>query len=98
MTGLIHWTAVRFGGSMYQLWTWKQMLTTNYLQQLQALQIEKLLVLHHPRHKQSVEQHIKLVAEESAQVAGFDTRHGVIRQKNKSRKLMKTFATKKQFK
>ena len=60
--------------------------------------LKKLLVLHHPCHKQSVERHVKLVAEESAQAAGFDTRHGVIRQKLKSRKLMKTFATKKQFK
>ena len=60
--------------------------------------LKKPLVLHHPCYKQSVEQHVKLVAEESAQAAGFDTRHRVIRQKLKSRKLMKTFATKKQFK
>ena len=46
-------------------------------------------VLHHPCHKQSVERHVKRVAEESAQVVGFDRRDGVIRQKIKSCKLMK---------
>ena len=60
--------------------------------------LKKPLVLHHPCHKQSVERHVTLVAEESAQVAGFDTRDEVICQKIKSRKHMKTFATKKQFK
>ena len=60
--------------------------------------LKKPLVLQYPCHKQSVERHVKLVVEESAQVAGFDTRDGVIRQKIKSHKRMKTFATKKQFK
>ena len=60
--------------------------------------LKKSLVLHHPCHNQSVERHVKLVAEASAQVAGFDRQDGVIRQKIKSRELMKTFDTKKQFK
>ena len=39
-------------------------------------------LLHHLSHSQSVERHVKVVAEASAQVAGFDRRDGVIRQKN----------------
>ena len=35
--------------------------------------LKKPLVLHHPCHKQSVKRHVKLVAEEPAEVAGFDT-------------------------
>ena len=45
-------------------------------------------------HNQTVERHIKLVTEASADV---DRRDGLIRQKIKSRKLMKVFNTKKQF-
>ena len=60
--------------------------------------LKKPLVFHHPCLSQSEERHVKLVVEESAQVAGFDRRNGVIRQRIKSRKLRKTFDTKKQFK
>ena len=49
------------------------------------------LTLHHPCHNQSVERHVKLVTEASAQVEGFARRDGIIRQKIKSRKLLKTF-------
>ena len=55
------------------------------------------LTLHHPCHNQSVERHVKLVTEASAQVEGFARRDGIIRQKIKSRKLLKTFNTKRQF-
>ena len=54
-------------------------------------------MLHHPCHNQSVERHVKLVTEASAQVEGFARRDGIIRQKIKSRKLLKTFNTKMQF-
>ena len=60
--------------------------------------LKKLLVLHHLCHNQSVERHIKLVMKTSAQVAGFDEGNGVICKKIKSRKLIKTFDSKKQFK
>lgn len=63
--------------------------------------IEKIrsnpLILDHPCHNQAVERHMKLITESSAQVAGFKRRDGLIRQKIKSRKLMKKFETKKQF-
>ena len=55
------------------------------------------LTLHHPCHNQSVERHVKLVTEASAQVEGFARRDGIIRQKIKSRKLLKAFNTKMQF-
>ena len=50
------------------------------------------LKLNHP-----VERHVKLVSEASAAVSGFGSRDGLIRQKIRSRKLMTTFNTKKQF-
>ena len=51
----------------------------------------------HPCHNQAVERHVKLVTETSIRVAGFERRDGMIRQKIKSRKLMPSFNTKKQF-
>ena len=60
--------------------------------------LKKPLLLHHLCHNQSVERNVKLVTEASAQVAGFDRRYGVIQRTIKSRKLMKTFDNKKQFK
>ena len=50
-----------------------------------------------PCHNYAVERHIKLVFEASAAVTGFKNRDGLIRQKIGSRKLIKTFITKKQF-
>ena len=68
------------------------------LKHLLNKEIEALrLNLEHPCHNQAVERHIKLVSEASAAVAGFKNRDGLIRQKIRSRKLMKTFYTKKQF-
>ena len=55
------------------------------------------LNLEHPCHNQAVERHVKLVSEASAAVAGFKNRDELIRQKIRSRKLMKTFNTKRQF-
>ena len=57
----------------------------------------KPLLLYHPCHNQTVEQHVKLVTEASAQVPGFQRREGIIRQKIKSRSLMTKFDTKMQF-
>jgi len=57
----------------------------------------KPLLLYHPCHNQTVERHVKLVTEASAQAAGFERQDGVIRQKIKSRSLMKKFDTKMQF-
>jgi len=57
----------------------------------------KPLLLYHPCHNKSVERHVKLVTEASAQVAGLERRDGIIRQKIKSRSLMKNFDTKMQF-
>jgi len=54
-------------------------------------------LLYHPCHNQTVERHVKLVTEASAQVAGFERRDGIIGQKIKSRNLMKTFDTRMQF-
>ena len=62
----------------------------------EAFQQHKLNV-EHPCYNQAVERHTKLVSEASAAVAGFKNRDGLIRQKIRSRKLMKTFNTKKQF-
>ena len=64
--------------------------------EIKALQHHKLN-LEHPCHNQAVERHIKLVSEASAAVDGFKNRDGLIRQKIRSRKLMKTFSTKGQF-
>ena len=66
------------------------------LEDVQLLR-ETPLRLEHPCHNQSVERHIKMVSEASSAVAGFDRRDGLIRQKIKSRKLMKVFNTKKEF-
>ena len=55
------------------------------------------LVLKHPCHNQAVERHVKLVTEASSAVAGFERRDGLIRQKIKSRKLMKCSNRKNQF-
>lgn len=55
------------------------------------------LCLKHPCHNQAVERHIKLVTQASSSVAGYERRDGLIRQKIKSRRLMKVFNTKKQF-
>ena len=55
------------------------------------------LELIHPCHNQAVERHVKLVTEASMHVAGFERREGMIRQKIKSRKLMLSFNTEKQF-
>ena len=55
------------------------------------------LQLDHPCHKQCVERHVKMVTEAAAQVKGFERRDGLIRQKIKSRKLLKKFDTKVQF-
>ena len=55
------------------------------------------LKLDYPCHNQSVERHVKLVTEASSQVAGFERRDDLIRQKIRSRKLMKVLNTKKEF-
>ena len=57
----------------------------------------KPLTLMHPCHNQAVERHVKVVSEASAAVATFDRRDGLIRQKLKSRKLMKELNTKRDF-
>ena len=64
--------------------------------EIEAFQQHKLN-LEHPCHNLAVERPIKLVSEASAAVAGFKNRNGLTRQKIQSRKLMKTFNTKKQF-
>ena len=58
---------------------------------------ENKLQLIHPCHNQVVERHIKLVTEAATTVEGFLRRDGMIRQKIKSRRLMKCFESKKQF-
>ena len=55
------------------------------------------LKLGHPCHNQKVERHIKLVSEASGVVTTFERRDGLIRQKIKSRKLMKSFDSKSSF-
>ena len=64
--------------------------------EIEAFQQHKLN-LEYFCHNQAVERYIELVSEASAAVAGFKNRDGLIRQKTRSRKLMKTFNTKKQF-
>ncbi len=64
--------------------------------EIEAFQQHKLN-LEHPCHNQAVERHIKLVSEASAAVARFKNTDELIRQKIRSRKLMKTFNIKKQF-
>ena len=55
------------------------------------------LKLNHPCHNQHVERHVKLVTEASSQVCGIDRRDGLIRQKLKSRQIMKKFHSKHHF-
>ena len=64
--------------------------------EIQAFQQHKLS-LEHPCHNKADERHKKLVSEALAAVAGFKNKDGFIRQKIRSRKLMKTFNTKQQF-
>lgn len=59
--------------------------------------IENPLIFGHPCHNQAVERHVKLVTEASATVTTFERRDGLIRQRIRSRKIMKDFETKKQF-
>ena len=59
--------------------------------------LESPLVFKHPCHNQAVERHVKLVTEASASVTTFERRDGLIRQRIRSRKIMKDFETKKQF-
>ena len=51
------------------------------------------LILKHSCHNQTVERHIKAVSEASAAVATFERRDGMIRQRLKSRKLLKKLNT-----
>ena len=55
------------------------------------------LYLKHPCHNQKVERHVKLVSEASLSVTGYERRDGMIRQRIRSRKLMKKFDSKFQF-
>ena len=61
--------------------------------EIEAFQLHKLN-LEHPCHNQAVERHIKLVSEVSAAIAAFKNGDGLIRQKIRSRKLMKTLTPK----
>ena len=95
---VINLTATSFD-KMVDLTSWQHQppaiehLTDTEIEQCRA----RPLKLDHPCHNQSVERHAKLVTEASAQVEGFARRDGMIRQKIKSRKLLKTFNTKMQF-
>ena len=51
----------------------------------------------HPCHNQALERHIQLVSQVSALATAFENREGIIRQRIKSRHLMKRFDTKRQF-
>ena len=55
------------------------------------------LKLDHPCHNQAVERHVKVVTEASGQVVGYERRDGLIRQKLKSRMIIKKSDTKQQF-
>ena len=55
------------------------------------------LLLMHPCHNQAVERHAKLVTKAATTVEGFPQRDWMIRQKIKSRHLIKCFESKKQF-
>ena len=68
-------------------------LSTEQLQNMYTSKLELEL----PCHNQAVERHVKVVTEASMMVCGFERRDGLIRQKLKSRKLMKCFNTKMQF-
>ena len=48
-------------------------------------------------HTVKLERHVKLVTEASSQVCGIDRRDGLIRQKLKSRQIMKKFHSKHHF-
>ena len=63
---------------------------------IQRFKLDKL-ELDHPCHNQAVERHVKLVTKASIRVAGFQRRDGMIIQNIKSRKLMPSFNTEKQF-
>ena len=66
------------------------------LQEIEAMRKHKL-IMNHPCHNQAVERHIKVVTEASSLFCTFEQRDGSIRQKLRSRQLMKKFDTKKQF-
>ena len=55
------------------------------------------LKLMHSCHNQAVERHMKLVSEPASQVTLFERRGGYIRQKIRSKKLLKQLNTKSQF-
>jgi len=55
------------------------------------------LVCLHSCHNQAVERHVKVVSEASSVVCGLERRDGLIRQRLKSRRLMKRFDTRQQF-
>ena len=55
------------------------------------------LMLKYPCHNQAVERHVKLVTQASNAVSTFARRDGMIRQQIKSRKIMKKFETKQDF-
>ena len=57
----------------------------------------KPLLLYHSCPNQTVERHVKLVTEAFTQVAGFERRDEIIKQKIKSRSLMKICDNKMQF-
>ena len=55
---------------------------------------DMVVLLNFPCHTQAVERCVKLVTESSAAVCGQQQRDGFIRSRIKSRKIMKTFNTK----
>jgi hypothetical protein len=55
------------------------------------------LILKHPCHTQAVERCIKVVSDASSEVLGFPRRDGLIRQRLRSRKLVKHFDAKKDY-
>jgi len=71
------------------------------LQNMPMSQVEEFistpLQLSHPCHNQQVERHVKLVTEACKSVTGFENRDGIIRQRIRSRQMMKKFDTKCQF-
>ena len=79
---------------------WKNFLSVqsqssdDFIQQLE----ESPFKLNHECRSQNVERHIKLVTEASSSVCGYSRRDGPIRNKIRSRKLMKDFVFKKYFK
>ena len=71
-----------------------QSLTTD---EMLALKVSPFDVPNYPCHTQAVERAIRLVTEASSSVISQAARDGVIRQKIKARKNLKTHATKKDF-